>query len=861
MTSVIADASFRALANEIPSLVFCADADGEAIHCNGRFQDFTGLADSAFIGGAWFLAVHEEDRAAATAAWKQAIAAQEPYEVEVRLRAADGQYHWFLIRCVPAGANQRVDHWIGVGRDIHDRKMSEASEQADPGGRLAQIDFSLKRVVDARGAAGQIHPEGRDLTRVKTVENQLLESQARVRRIVESGIIAVGYGNVEGVISDVNDAFLKMIGRTREEFAAGRISWRELTAPEYAERDERAIAQLRRDGVCEPYEKEYVLPGRRLPVQIAMAKVESQSSDVDHVALIIDLTTQKAAQAALAASHAQLEQRVADRTAELRRVNERLVHEMKRREALQGALLQSQKLEALGQLTSSVAHDFNNVLAAIIGGFALIEKRTDDPQLLKLAKEGTTAAGRGADLIRKLLAFARQQNIVSQRVDLQPLFDELAPQLRHIAGSDVEVVIADARRLPAVEIDPSQLQAAITNLVVNARDAMRDGGRVRIHFQDVPADHPDKPPELGDAAAVAIHVVDNGAGMRAPVLQRVLEPFFTTKAPGRGTGLGLAMVHGLMMQSGGALRLESVVGSGTTVSLYIPVSLATAARATEATDADFRVHPGGRVLLVEDDDLVRDVVAGQLADMGYQVVQSDSAAAAMETVADGEALAFVVTDHTLAGSNGVKLVAEVRGIRPNLPILFITGQADPEGMDNETVLLKPFSPGALSKSVLDMMEGAKRLGEHDAALDRLAARFRSTALHRMLANWRSARRGDALPAVKSVAVTRDEMDFVAHVGVDQTHVPMAFELTSVGAELARRAETDFAWWRVDVTGENAETSQEGAYRRCVRSKRPTYDFARFDFGQEGGASFERLLLPCSEDGAGVTSLIAVVGFD
>lgn len=956
MTLSIANGSFRALADEMPSLVFCADAHGEALYCNRTLRDFTGLAEAALVGRAWLLAVHADDRTAAESAWTQAITVGEPYVEECRLRAGDGHYHWFLIRCVPIRNEGRIDRWIGIGVDIHDAKLSASHAAASlertqaalagsearyrtifqsmfnfvgllstdgavleandaalafgglsatqvvgrklwdtpwwdvgeagqlqlrraiaaaargafvrydatvgvAGGERAVIDFSLKPVIDADGAVRQIIPEGRDLTHVKAVDAALLEGKARVQRIVDSGIIAVGYGNSDGAIAEANDAYLTMIGRTRDDFDAGAINWRALTAAEHAERDERAIAQVERDGACAPYEKDYVLPDRRLPIQIAMARIDPPTPAIDHVAIIIDLTAQKAAEAALVAGHAALEKRVAERTAEAKLANQRLAHETKRRAALQGALLQSQKLEALGQLTSSVAHDFNNVLAAITGGFALIRNRTDEPRLHALAEEGVKAANRGADLVRKLLAFARQQNVVSQRVDLHPLFDDLAPQLRHIAGHAIDIVIGDARRVAAVEVDPSQLEAAITNLVVNARDAMLDGGRVDIRFEAVPAGSPHKPAELGSAGAVAIHVTDDGTGISTPVLQRVLEPFFTTKDPGKGTGLGLAMVHGFLMQSGGALRIESVVGRGTTVSLYLPVSSAPPADVVPRAAAETRVHRGGRVLLVEDDPFVRDVVTAQLADLGYRIVQAGSAAAAMATVADGAPLAFIITDHGLAGSDGLKLVTEARAVRPGVPILFITGRAEPQGLEFEAVLLKPFSPDALAKAILDMVEGCDALAVDAALLDRLAVRFRSHTLRRMLVAWRGARHGCKLPPTGRVSVTRADIDLVAHVAVDQTHVPMTFALTKVGAELARRAETDFRWWRLDVTGENLEISQEGAYRRCVRSQKPTYDFARFDFGAEGRAFYERLLLPCSDDGVSVTGLMAVIAFD
>ena len=715
VTAFIVNSEFMALADAMPSLVFCANTNGEAIFSNSRFRDFTGLADSSLLGSAWLFAIHQDDRQPAEQAWRQAIATGEPYETEYRLRGGDGKYYWLLVRCVPVRAERRVDHWIGIGVDIDDRNRRAFSAEA-----------YLERTQDA-----------------------LAGSEARHRKT----------------------------------------------------------------------------------------------------------------QAELATSYAELEQRVIERTLELRQANALLLQEMNRREALQATLLQSQKLEALGQLTSSVAHNFNNVLAVITGGFALIHKRAQDPQILKLAGDGAVAAERGAHLMRKLMSFARLQNAVARTIDLAPVFVELTPELRRIAGPKITVVIGDAGRMPAVRIDPGQLETAITNLLVNARDAMRDGGQLRIDFEDIAARDPRKPRELGDIASVAIHVVDAGPGMRAPVLQRALEPFFTTKAPDEGAGLGLPMVHGLMMQSGGALRLESVVGRGTTVSLYLPVAASVVVETDDAGAVDFRSHGGGRVLLVEGDDLVRSVIADQLADLGYRVVPAVSAGDAMAMVNDGEPLAFIVIDYSLAGSEAGNFVAGVRGVRRNLPILFITGQCNLDGVEQDAVLLKPFPPEQLSKAVLDMVERSQRLDARDASLDSMAARFKSGVLNRVLTQWRGERLGEALPPLNRVPITRDEVDFVAEVAVDQTYVPMTFELVQVGAELSRRAETDFTWWRLDVTGDNTETSQEGAYRRCVRSRKPTYDFARFEFGSGDTSFFERLLLPCSEDGSEVTSLIAVVNFD
>lgn len=275
---------------------------------------------------------------------------------------------------------------------------------------------------------------------------------------------------------------------------------------------------------------------------------------------------------------------------------------------------------------------------------------------------------------------------------------------------------------------------------------------------------------------------------------------------------------------------------------------------------EFRLHPGGRMLLVEEDALVRARVTAQLTEIGYRVVQAASATAAMLTIADSAPLALVIADPALAQSEGINLVTEARAIRPGVPILFITGQSNPPELASEAVLLKPFSPETLSTTILALLEHARRRADGAAALDRLAARLRSAVLRRMLAHWRRACDGSALPFHERVRVTREEMDRVAHVAVDQTRVPMTFALIKVGAELVRRAETDFSWWWRDVAADEAETWQEGAYRRCAVSGKPSYDSA-VSFRPGEGAFFERLLLPCSVDGASVSSLIAVVAFD
>jgi C4-dicarboxylate-specific signal transduction histidine kinase len=256
----------------------------------------------------------------------------------------------------------------------------------------------------------------------------------------------------------------------------------------------------------------------------------------------------------------ELEQRVDRRTSELKATAERLTEEMRQREMMQAALIQSQKLEAIGQLTAGIAHDFNNAIAAIAGGYDLITRRTDNPQILEIAEHGKKAAHRGAKLVQHLLAFSRQQPLASTNTDVGQLLREIEPLLRHSIGPHITMTVTEPADLPRVFVDPVQLESVMINLAINARDAMGDGGVLEIRIEPCLADAPRRPTELGSRDAIGIHFCDNGTGMTPEVLARVIEPFFTTKPMGLGTGLGLAMVHGFALQSEGALSITSKVG-------------------------------------------------------------------------------------------------------------------------------------------------------------------------------------------------------------------------------------------------------------------------------------------------------------
>jgi CheY-like chemotaxis protein len=373
--------------------------------------------------------------------------------------------------------------------------------------------------------------------------------------------------------------------------------------------------------------------------------------------------------------------------------------------------VQSQKLEALGQLTSGIAHDFNNIIAAIAGGFSVIERRIQDPRVAEVARHGAQAAERGGALVRQLLAFARQQSLAPLVVDLRALLREAEPLIARSLGPGVEVEIRCPDGLGRLRLDPVQLETALINLAVNARDAMPRGGHVRIEARACPPDEAGRPSELGPRPGVAIAVSDTGGGIPPEILARVVEPFFTTKGPGRGTGLGLAMVHGFVGQSEGALRIASEPGEGTTVTLYLPEAAEALPESPRALPEPMalRAAPGMTVLLVDDDPAVRGVTAAQLSDLGYAVLEADGAPEALSLLGAGVPVDGVLTDVAMPGQDGISLAAEIRHRRPDLPILFMTGHADRARLLGEAVIDKPFSLPTLALALAERIAAGRRL--------------------------------------------------------------------------------------------------------------------------------------------------------
>ncbi|HET7817452.1 MAG TPA: ATP-binding protein [Sphingomicrobium sp.] len=401
-----------------------------------------------------------------------------------------------------------------------------------------------------------------------------------------------------------------------------------------------------------------------------------------------------------------LEFAVADRTRELQEAYDALRAEAEERQAAEAQLRQVQKMEAVGQLTGGIAHDFNNMLAVVVGGIDLARRRLNGPrrEVLNHLNNAMEGATRAAALTRRLLSFARSEPLLPERVDPGELVEGMSDLLDRTLGERIHVEVDRAPDTWPTYVDPHQLENAIVNLAVNARDAMDGRGMMRIATENVTL----AANEVGDIRAgdyVRISVSDTGCGMTPEVLERAFEPFFTTKPVGKGTGLGLSQIFGFAHQSGGEVGIESAPGKGTTVSIYLP--------RTTAAQRPVRIHPaaqradneatvpGARILVVEDDPRVRASTIEALEDLGYEPVDCSSGAEAVE-IFERRPFDLVITDVIMPEMTGPELIRNLKERREDFAVLFVTGyvgEGETDDLVSYELLRKPFTVGALATAV------------------------------------------------------------------------------------------------------------------------------------------------------------------
>ena len=517
----------------------------------------------------------------------------------------------------------------------------------------------------------------RDLTEQKRVQKEMLRSEERFRRLFDSNSIGITISNLSGDLLETNDAYLDMLGYSREEFLAGEVHGGELTAPEHIAGDQKAIEALQRTGVAPPWEKEFLRKdGSRVPVLIGVAMLEA--SEGTCLAYIVDLTE---------------------------------------RRRLERQFQQAQKMEAVGQLAGGVAHDFNNLLTVILGYTDLLAAELDPVSLERHHLNEIRGAGeRAATLTRQLLAFSRRQVLERKVLDVNALTLHTKTMLTRLIGEDIQIATVLDPILHRVFADAGQLEQVIMNLAVNARDAMPRGGSLTIETANVELDEAyalvHAPARAGSYVMIAVS--DTGVGMNADTLAHMFEPFFTTKERGKGTGLGLATVYGIVKQSGGYIWVYSEIGKGTTFKMYLPIAERDVEAEPVSTALSVPLLGSETVLLVEDEDSVRALCRSILKSCGYTVLEAGSGQEGLD-VAQRYPLPIhlLLTDVVMPEMGGTDLASRLSVHRSGVRVLYMSGYTDDaifrQGLleKGQVFLQKPFTPENLARKVREAL-GADR---------------------------------------------------------------------------------------------------------------------------------------------------------
>jgi PAS domain S-box-containing protein len=551
-------------------------------------------------------------------------------------------------------------------------------------GHLAvQTDYVPQK--NARGETVGMILLVQDITEQRAAERALKESEARFRRIADSAPAMMWVTRLDRTRDFVNDAYVEFAGLSRE--AARVLDWRDRIHPHDLERvlaesvaGEASLMPFTLEARYRRHDGEW-----RWLRSVSQPRFGADGELSGYIGAATDVTEAKEAEL-------ELQRQVAERTDEL--------------SLAQDQLRQSQKMEALGQLTGGIAHDFNNLLTVVLGGLDLIAKQVADEKLLRYATSALAAAERGARLTGQLLAFSRVQRLEVKPTYIAPLIEEMRPLLRNVLGPGVTKKFELDPDLMPVLADPTQVEVAVLNLAINARDAMPEGGSLTISSRRrrIVGD-----PELEPGTYIELSIADTGVGMTPDVLARAFEPFFTTKEVGKGTGLGLSMVYGMARQSGGAVRIESEPGVGTTVRLYFR----RAKRDAELPGGDGKTcdelrrgRGAATVLVIDDDEDVRYFIATGLEEYGHDVIEAADGREGIERF-DSARPDLVILDYIMPGLTGAEVAAHILATRPDQPILFVSGYSETDAIrkvaPEAIILAKPFRAAALENAVREAL--------------------------------------------------------------------------------------------------------------------------------------------------------------
>ncbi|TCT02618.1 PAS domain-containing protein [Aquabacter spiritensis] len=712
---------FRLVAESAPVMLWMGDTTGKCVYLNRTLRDFWGVREDEVSSFDWSTTLHPEDLQLLHAPYAHAMETRTGFSVEARYRRADGTHRLVHTDSRPRfGADGSFLGMIGVNVDVTDLRAAEEGLRTETH-----------------------HLEILNRTGVEIAAE--LNIEAVVQKVVDACVELTGasFGAFFYNVVNANGESYRLYtlsGAPRAAFEAFPMPRATaLFQPTFkGEGTVRSddIAQDPRYGAAAPY---FGMPPGHLPVRSYMAvPVTSRAGEVLGGLLFghpetarfkdehEDLVTGIAGQAATAIDNARLFQAVERELAERKRaeaalqalnqtLEQRVVEEVKHRSRAEDALRQAQKMEAVGQLTGGIAHDFNNLLQGIIGSLNIMQQRIRQGRISDLERwtvGAMTSAQRAASLTHRLLAFARRQPLDPKPVNVNPLVASMEDLVRRTIGEHIQLELVLAAGVWTTLCDPNQLESAVLNLAINARDAMPDGGRLTIetcntHVDSILA----KERGMSAGQYVCICVTDTGVGMTPEVLERAFDPFFTTKPIGQGTGLGLSMIYGFARQSEGFSKIYSEVGKGTTVKLYLPRHWSAAESEASAVPEPNPDHDGAgqTIMVVEDETVVRGLILEVLRDLGYRTIEAADGPAALELLRAGHTIDLLVTDIGLPGVNGRQVADAARIGRPDLKVLFMTGYAENAAIANGflepgmAMITKPFAMETLASRVRDMM--------------------------------------------------------------------------------------------------------------------------------------------------------------
>ena len=759
------ESRFQAITDSIDQMIWSTLPDGYHDFYNQRWYDYTGVPKGSTDGEAWNGMFHPDDRERAWTDWRHSLETGELYEIEYRLRHRSGDYRWVLGRAVAMrGGAGDIVRWFGTCTDIQDiveareilkqsamrlkREIAEGTAERKLLADVVEATDALVLVLDLNYGILALNKANADEferiygVRPKVGDNalDLLADQPEHQAALRAGwapalagkefTVTEAFGDPQrarpsyeikfNTLRDENDqrigAYQFTYDVTERLRAQAKMEANQARLSTIFETSYQYQALLAADGTVLEVNST-ALEGIKSGVGDVVNKpfwatpwftdtpgmTEAVRAGVAHVAAGNDFRQEVTVNLPIGHRTFDFSMRpVRDPSGMVVAIVPEAVDITGRRQAEDG-LRQSQKLEAMGQLTGGVAHDFNNLLTPIIGGLDMLQRRgLGGEREQRLIEGALQSADRAKTLVQRLLSFARRQPLQPVSVDVASLVEGMADLIASTTGPQIEVVVDVAEDLPAATADPNQLEMAILNLSVNARDAMMSGGTLRISAV-AEAIEPGHRTALEPGPYIRLSVADTGAGMDAATVAKAIEPFFSTKGVGKGTGLGLSMVHGLAAQLGGALKISSQPGIGTDVEVWLPVN---AGPPPIPEDDQHTAGPKlvGTALLVDDEALVRMSTADMLTDLGFAVVEAASAEEALVAIDQGIHFDVLITDHLMPGISGVDLAGRLQKQRPGVPILLVSGFAESEGVASTIPrLIKPFRQVELAARLIGLM--------------------------------------------------------------------------------------------------------------------------------------------------------------